>query len=338
MLNLNTSILNIAADPTPSLVISRVQTLNGSTLAVTTQQYLITGTSINLSANWSATINSDTYVAGDIIQLWFVCTFTNNGPTTRQILINGVDWSSSFPSGTLVDLLFTLKYDGTTWHTYNVQNIILSLLPNLSSYAPTANPTFTGTVIIPTVSGSSDSSTKAASTAFVQAVVAALGIGNYAPIASPALTGNPTATTQAYNDNTTKIATTAMVQAAIAYLKANLTQPKILGSSPIGTVTLGTGAGTAASSTITGNDISFQISITTGTGCAASASIAQIAFGAAYAANPRAFIQPRNANAAALAVGAQPFPSETTTYIQLNAGATPLADSTTYVWNVLIAS
>lgn len=37
-------------------------------------------------------------------------------------------------------------------------------------------------------------------------------LGDYAPLASPALTGNPTAPTQAANDDSTKIATTAYVQ------------------------------------------------------------------------------------------------------------------------------
>jgi hypothetical protein len=44
--------------------------------------------------------------------------------------------------------------------------------------AQLASPTFTGTVTIPTVAGSSDSSTKAASTAFVQACITALGLGS----------------------------------------------------------------------------------------------------------------------------------------------------------------
>lgn len=39
---------------------------------------------------------------------------------------------------------------------------------------------------------------------------------NYAPLASPALTGNPTAPTQSAADNSTKIATTAFVQTALA--------------------------------------------------------------------------------------------------------------------------
>jgi hypothetical protein len=50
----------------------------------------------------------------------------------------------------------------------------------------------------------------------------------YAPLASPALTGNPTAPTQAPGDNSTKIATTAYVDAADA-LKANIASPTLTG-------------------------------------------------------------------------------------------------------------
>jgi len=41
-------------------------------------------------------------------------------------------------------------------------------------------------------------------------------LASYAPLASPALTGNPTATTQAAGNNTTRIATTAFVNTAVA--------------------------------------------------------------------------------------------------------------------------
>ena len=46
-------------------------------------------------------------------------------------------------------------------------------------------------------------------------------LDNKAPLASPALTGTPTAPTPATNDNTTKIATTAFSQALVAALKLN---------------------------------------------------------------------------------------------------------------------
>lgn len=121
-----------------------------------------------------------------------------------------------------------------------------------TQYAPKASPTFTGTPKAPTPPVN-NSSTQLATTAFVQAVIAQLvasspaaldtlnelaaALGNdpnfattmtnqlalKAPLASPALTGSPTAPTAAAATNTTQIATTAFVQlvtaAAITALK-----------------------------------------------------------------------------------------------------------------------
>lgn len=89
---------------------------------------------------------------------------------------------------------------------------------SLSSLAPLANPTFTGTPAAPTPS-TADNSTKLATTAYVQNQ-------GYAPLASPALTGTPTAPTQGTSDNSTDIATDAFVKAqgyATAGVPANLT-------------------------------------------------------------------------------------------------------------------
>ena len=74
-----------------------------------------------------------------------------------------------------------------------------------------ANPTFTGTVNAPTVAGTTDNTTKVATTAFVQAVRALL-----APLTSPAFLGTPTAPTPAATDNSTKLATTKFVNDFLA--------------------------------------------------------------------------------------------------------------------------
>lgn len=121
-----------------------------------------------------------------------------------------------------------------------------------TQYAQKASPTFTGTPKAPTPPVN-NSSTQLATTAFVQAVIAQLvasspaaldtlnelaaALGNdpnfattmtnqlalKAPLASPALTGSPTAPTAAAATSTTQIATTAFVQlvtaAAITALK-----------------------------------------------------------------------------------------------------------------------
>lgn len=110
--------------------------------------------------------------------------------------------------------------------------------------APLANPTFTGIPAAPTPA-TSNNSTQIATTAFVQAAIGGVGASgvlsfnsragavqlskaditgtglapadiNAAPLASPALTGNPTAPTQASSDNSTRLASTAFVQGVAA--------------------------------------------------------------------------------------------------------------------------
>lgn len=103
--------------------------------------------------------------------------------------------------------------------------------------APLAGPIFTGTPQAPTVAPG-DSSTKLATTAFVAAAIAAIptaGVASFntrtgavvlntaditgaggAVLASPALTGTPTAPTATAGTNTTQLATTAFVAAAVA--------------------------------------------------------------------------------------------------------------------------
>lgn len=82
--------------------------------------------------------------------------------------------------------------------------------------APLESPVFTGIPEVPTASPG-DSSTQAASTAFVNAVAAVLSAVDAlkAPLASPALTGVPTAPTAAVGTNTNQLATMAALQARI---------------------------------------------------------------------------------------------------------------------------
>ena len=147
--------------------------------------------------------------------------------------------------------------------------------------SPTNDPTFTGAVTVPSIAGTSDNSNKAAPTSFVQAVVeaaisqllgdappaaldtlaelaAALGddedyaasittaLALKAPLASPALTGSPTAPTVAgTSDNSTAIATTAFVQAVRALL-APLASPEFTGDPTVPDQTVGDNSGKIA--------------------------------------------------------------------------------------------
>ncbi|WP_318356296.1 phage tail protein [Enterobacter sp.] len=119
-----------------------------------------------------------------------------------------------------------------------------------TQYAPKASPTFSGTPKAPTPAAGNNT-TQLATTAFVQAALVALinsapatldtlkeiaaainndpnfsttintALGLKAPLASPALTGTPTAPTAAQSANSTQIATTAFVKSAIAALVAS---------------------------------------------------------------------------------------------------------------------
>ena len=110
-----------------------------------------------------------------------------------------------------------------------------------NALASTVSPTFTGTVdmsgatvTVPTIAGTADSDTSAASTAFVQAVAALK-----ANLAGPTFTGvvdMATATSVSVPtiagtaDSDTSAASTAFVQ-AVAALKANLVSPSFTGTS-----------------------------------------------------------------------------------------------------------
>lgn len=145
-----------------------------------------------------------------------------------------------------------------------------------TQYAPKASPTFTGTPKAPTAAAGNNT-TQLATTAFVQAALIDLVNGapatldtlkeiaaainndpNFsttinnalalkAPLASPALTGTPTAPTAAQTVNNTQIATTAFVKSALAAL---------VGSSPAALDTLNELAAAL------GNDPNFATTMT----------------------------------------------------------------------------
>jgi spore coat polysaccharide biosynthesis protein SpsF (cytidylyltransferase family) len=160
--------------------------------------------------------------------------------------------------------------------------------------APLANPSFTGVPTAPTATLGTNT-TQVATTAFVLAnagagavssvftrtgaVTAATGdytvaqVTGAAPLASPALTGGPTAPTPATADNSTKIATTAYVQAQ-GYLTGNAVASvftrtgAVTAASGDYTVAQVTGAAPAASPTFTGTVTTAAVAIGDGSNIA----------------------------------------------------------------------
>lgn len=103
--------------------------------------------------------------------------------------------------------------------TFNAQTTTTNMRTNIGA-AASNNAVFTGTVTIP------DAALEIADTNGLTAALAAK-----APLASPALTGTPTAPTAAPGTNTTQVSTTAFVTAAVT---------------AAGGIAIGTTAGTAA--------------------------------------------------------------------------------------------
>lgn len=101
------------------------------------------------------------------------------------------------------------------------------------------NAEFIGQVLAAGTIPEADSSTKLATTAWVNAFTAA----RYAALQNPAFTGTPTAPTAAASTNTTQIATTAFVAAAVAALStiyAPLGSPALTGTPTAPTAAPGT--------------------------------------------------------------------------------------------------
>lgn len=119
----------------------------------------------------------------------------------------------------------TMVQGGSGYATLNGNEV----LSNKTLSSPVINnATFNGALFATQAPG--DNSTKAATTAYVDA-----GLAAKAPLASPALTGNPTAPTQVQADGSTKLATTAYVDTGLA-TKAPTASPTFTGivSDPAG--------------------------------------------------------------------------------------------------------
>tara|TARA_R100001463_G_scaffold21275_3_gene51315 strand:+ start:1416 stop:2492 length:1077 start_codon:yes stop_codon:yes gene_type:complete len=108
----------------------------------------------------------------------------------------------------------TLKVDTITYNDGGSD--VSKTIASLASAAPLANPTFTGTVTVPTPAAN-DNTTKAATTAYVQTE-----LGDYATLAAPALTGNATAVNLTLSGNLTVNGTTTTVASTNTTLADNL--------------------------------------------------------------------------------------------------------------------
>jgi len=172
------------------------------------------------------------------------------GSVTSGKIATGAVTSGTIADGAIVDADISAS-------AAIAQSKVANLTTDLADKAPTASPTFTGTVVLPsttsigTVSatelGYLDGVTSAIQTQLDSKLASATASSTYAPLASPTFTGVPAAPTATAGTNTTQVATTAFVSTALANLVA---------SAPSTLDTLNELA------TALGNDASFSTTVT----------------------------------------------------------------------------
>jgi hypothetical protein len=110
------------------------------------------------------------------------------------------------------------------------------------------------------------------------------------------------------------------------------------GNQAVGTATLGAGAGTGATFTITNcNDLTGLIRITTGTTPTALGALITIPFGAAYVTViPKIILTPKNKATINLSKGQEVWPTTSLTQLILNSNDTALPASTVLEFDYFI--
>lgn len=161
-------------------------------------------------------------------------------------ITGNADWtfdaSNNQIGATGVGLSIGAPSDGPVADSVNISgSYLINNVSVTAGLAPLASPTFTGTVTAPIldVTGAATFSSTLAVTGTttlsdglaVTGIVNATGgfeIGGNSIYTSPALTGSPTAPTQAAADNSTKIATTAFVTTAVSNIVGSPNQNKLI--------------------------------------------------------------------------------------------------------------
>lgn len=127
-----------------------------------------------------------------------------DGTTSSNLATNTIRWDSTANRWK--------KWNGSTWAELTA-TYALTALSTTGNASVGGNLSVTGSTALAAATASTpataDNNTNVATTAFVKAQ-------NYAPLASPTLTGTPAAPTASTGTNTTQIATTAYVNAEIA--------------------------------------------------------------------------------------------------------------------------
>ena len=157
-------------------------------------------------ANWSNPVLTSTYTnfMNELKDRDTDLALQFDGTTSTNLSVGTIRWDSTANRWK--------KWNGSTWAelaaTYALTALSTTGNANIGGTLGVTGQTTLATATA-TTPATADNNTNVATTAFVKAQ-------NYAPLASPTLTGTPAAPTAAAGTNTTQIATTAFVNAEIA--------------------------------------------------------------------------------------------------------------------------
>ena len=245
----NVNIGSAVSGATSTITVNGTLTATGTTINLgnsTAASTINVGTGATLTATTKAVNIGTNGVAGSTTNIAIGST-TGTSTTTLQGTTNGVTVAADTNSTALATTAYVVGQAGSATPLVDGTAAVGTSLryarqdhvhPTDTTRAPLASPTFTGVPAAPTAAQNTNT-TQLATTAFVLGQAssttplvdgtAAVGTAttfaradhvhptdtSRAPLASPALTGTPTAPTATAGTNTTQIATTAFVQAAV---------------------------------------------------------------------------------------------------------------------------
>jgi hypothetical protein len=117
----------------------------------------------------------------------------------------------------------------------------------------------------------------------------------------------------------------------------SISTPKIIGNTAAPTIVSGSGAGTSATSSISGSDVAGIVRINTGTSPTAKNTIFTVTFSSAYSALPYVLVTP-SSYSSSLATGgvSGTFTTASTTGFSMFSGDGPLRAATAYSWSYFV--
>ena len=205
----------------------------------------------------SAKIADGTIVSADLADDAVTSAKIADGSVTTSELADGAVTSAKILNGSIADIdindsaaIAPTKIAGealTKANTGDITNAMLAgfidqskitnLVSDLAAKAPSAAPTFTGTVVLPSTTsignvsadeiGYVDGVTSAIQTQLDSKLATVTAASTYAPIASATLTGTPSAPTATAGTSTTQLATTAFAITEVTNAVAALTKSSV---------------------------------------------------------------------------------------------------------------